>query len=292
MNTINLGSLKQGPHATLIDDMASKCAADQEIQAIWVGGSLASGTGDAFSDIDFRIAVAPGQLERWQSPNWDQYLPISPAGGSLMQFGEQALLHHLVLRDGTILDFYVQDTQRQNFEPQIVILMCRDAMFQAQLEGFSRAAAPLVHPIDGDVVRQFLIDYWITTHKEMKGLARRYDLSPFVGLYWEQLSLLRAWHMQLVGKDIKGRATLHMLGKLHAGLEEKLSPQQRAILGRPSQTPEETAIAVEGIRAEMAQVGRWLADRHSFSYPQDIEAVVQQAWTANRASIIERANFK
>ena len=42
------------------------------------------------------------------------------------------------------------------------------------------------------MVRQFLVDYWITTHKQMKALARKYDLSPFVGLYFERMALLRA----------------------------------------------------------------------------------------------------
>jgi hypothetical protein len=37
--------------------------------------------------------------------------------------------------------------------------------------------------IDGAVVRQFFVDYWITTHKEMKALGRKYDHSSFVGLY-------------------------------------------------------------------------------------------------------------
>src|SRR5688500_17416682 len=125
MSDIDLGPLEQGPHANLIRVMASKCTEDGSIQAIWVGGSLAAGTGDAYSDVDFRIAVEPGHIDRWTSPDWDQYLPIRPAGGLLLRFGEQALLHHLVLLDGTIVDFYVQDTTRQNPEPNLVILACR-----------------------------------------------------------------------------------------------------------------------------------------------------------------------
>lgn len=288
MSDIDLGPLANGPHATLIRDMASMCAADGSIQAIWVGGSLAAGHGDAYSDVDFRVAVAPGHVDEWTSPDWQRYLPIPPSGGLMMRFGAQALLHHMVLADGTIVDFYVQDTTQQNPEPNVIILACRSAEFRATLEGFARPADPLVQAIDGAVVRQFFVDYWITTHKQMKALARKYDLSPFAGLFMERMPLLRAWYMQAVGKDITSRATLHMLGVLHKGLEGKLTAQQQTILGLPSRTPEETVAVIEAIRAEMARVGRWLAERHDFVYPHELEDVVQRTWDEHKDAITRR----
>lgn len=288
MTDMDLGSLKHGPHANLIRDMASKCSADSSIQAIWVGGSLAAGRGDAYSDVDFRIAVEPGRIDRWTSPNWEQYLPIPPCGGLLMRFGEQALLHHLVLADGTIIDFYVQDTTQQNPEPSLIVLACRNAEFRAMLEGFARPAAALVREIDSAVARQFVVDYWITTHKQMKALARKYDLTPFAGLYLERMALLRAWYMQAAGKDIDARVTLHMLGVLHRGLDGKLTGHQRSILGLPSRTPAETVAVIDAIRAEMASVGRWLADRHAFAYPHELEDVVQRIWDEHKESLTRR----
>jgi hypothetical protein len=288
MSDIDLGPLEHGPHANLIRDMASKCSADGSIQAIWVGGSLAAGLGDTYSDVDFRIAVEPGHVDRWANPNWEHYLPIRPCGGLLMRFGEQALLHHMVLADGTIVDFFVQDTTRQNPEPKLVILACRNAEFRAMLEEFASPAAVLVREIDGAVVRQFFVDYWITTHKQMKALARKYDLSPFAGLYMERMALLRAWYMQAVGKDIDSRVTIHMLGALHKGLDGKLTADQRNILGLPSRTPDETVTVIEAIRAEMARVGRWLADRHAFVYPHELEDVVRRTWDEHKEFLIKR----
>jgi hypothetical protein len=205
-----------------------------------------------------------------------------------MRFGEQALLHHLVLADGTIVDFYVQDTTTKNPEPNLVILACRNAEFRATLEGFARPAAMLVREIDGAVVRQFLVDYWITTHKQMKALGRKYDHFSFVGLYMERMALLRAWYMQAVGKDIDSRVTLHMLGTLHKGLDDKLTADQHNLLGLPSRTPEETVTVIEAIRAEMARVGRWLADRHEFAYPHELEAVVRRIWNEHKQSLTRR----
>jgi hypothetical protein len=288
MDTIDLGPLERGPHVTLIRDMATRCAADDRIHAIWVGGSLAAGRGDAYSDVDFRIAVEPGHVDRWARPDWSHYLPIPPCGGLVMRFGEAALLHHVILVDGTIVDFYVQDTTRQNPEPNLVILACRNPEFKETLEGFARPAASLVRDIDGAVVRQFFVDYWITTHKQMKALARQYDLSLFAGLFMERMPLLRAWYMQAVGKDIDARPTLHMLGALHTGLAGKLTTEQHAILGLPSRTPEETVAVIEAIRDEMARVGRWLAERHEFAYPHDLEAVIRRVWHEHKETIIRR----
>ncbi|MEM7334094.1 MAG: hypothetical protein AAF490_18560 [Chloroflexota bacterium] len=288
MQNIELGPLKNGPHADLIQNIADKCTEHKNIQAIWVGGSLAAGHGDIYSDIDFRIAVEPGAVDQWDAPDWDKYLPILPCGGALKKFGEEAVLHHLILDDGTILDFFVQDTTRQNFEPAIVILGCRDEAFGEKLAQFSRPSTSLIKEINNVEARQFLIDYWITTHKEMKGLARKYDLSPFVGLYYERLALLRAWHMQAVGKDITARATLHMLDKLHRGLEGYLTDDRKALMGLPSRTPEETAVAIEAIREEMSQVGRCLAKKYEFEYPHEIEKIVRKVWSVQKEVIIKR----
>jgi hypothetical protein len=54
------------------------------------------------------------------------------------------------------------------------------------------------------------------------------------------------------------------------------------ILGMPSRTPAETVSAIEAIRGEMARVGRWLADRHGFAYPHELEAVVWQFWNTHK----------
>ncbi|MCB8961570.1 MAG: hypothetical protein H6651_14725 [Ardenticatenales bacterium] len=288
MLEIELGSLQAGPHAELIHAIAERCAADETIQAIWVGGSLAAGSGDEFSDVDFRIAVAPGQLDEWVQPDWRRLLPMPAPGGVFMRFGEHALLHHLVLADGTIIDFYVQDTTITNREPQLVVLACRDEAFAEALAGFATAPAPLVRAIDGAAVRQFLVDYWITTHKQLKGLGRRYDYSQFAGLYFERNALLRAWYMLVTGQDIEARMTIHVLGAIHKGLAGQLNDSQRDLLGLPSRTPAETVAAVDAIRTEMADVGRELARRHQFAYPQELETVVQRIWADRKAELAQR----
>ena len=288
LKPFDLGLLERGPHADLIRGIAQKCYQNTAVQAIWLGGSLAAGKGDKYSDIDFRIAVEPDQLDKWLKPDWETYLPIPCYGGSFLRFGEQALLHHLILADGTIVDFYVQDTSRKNSEPALVIIACRNESFGAMLEHFVSPASSLTREITSASAKQLLVDYWITTHKEAKGLGRKYDYSNFVGLYFERLALLRAWHMELTNKAIDARVSIHMLGALHEGLNNQLSTKQQSLLGLPSSTVEETVIAIEAIRTEMTRVGRHLAKIHEFEYPHELERTVLKHWQENKAELIKR----
>jgi hypothetical protein len=102
------------------------------------------------------------------------------------------------------------------------------------------------------------------------------------------MALLRAWYLQAVGKDIDARVSLHMLGALHKGLDGKLTEQQHTLLGLPSRTPDETVTVIDAIRAEMASVGRGLADRHAFAYPHELEAVVQRSWNEHKEALTRR----
>lgn len=288
MQDIDLGLLKDGPHAELIEAMAQKCYSDPKVQAIWVGGSLAAGTGDSYSDIDFRIAVDPTQMKDWRTPEWDLYLPIPACVHTFLQFGEHALLHHMVLEDGTLLDFYVQDICKQDFEPDFVVIACRNEEFRQALSGYSSPPISMIKEIDGGKTQQFLMDYWITTHKQLKAMARNYDYFYFAGLYMERMSLLRAWYMEVIGKDIVARMSIHMINKIYLGLDGKLIMKQKQILGLPSSTAQEMIIAVEAIREEMARVGQVLAKRYEFQYPYDLEQVVLKTWDKNR-KILEKS---
>jgi hypothetical protein len=95
-------------------------------------------------------------------------------------------------------------------------------------------------------------------------------------------ALLHHW----VLTDGNSRVTLHMLGVLRKGLAGSLTEHQQNLLGLPSRTPEETVTVIEALRAEMARVGRWLADRHEFAYPHELEDVVLRAWNEHKESFL------
>jgi hypothetical protein len=287
MNDINLGILEHGPHADLIRHMAMRCAADSAIQAVWVCGSLAAGLGDAYSDVEFRIGVKPGQIgDKWRNPDWDSYLPIRPVADDLMVYGGLTALHRMVLADDTLLDFTIHDSPVPNSEPKPVILTCRNPQFRAALEGHVPSALRPFSAFDGPQASRFLVDYWITTHEQMEPLARQFNETAFARLYGERIALLRAWFMQWVGKDVGAHVTPRMLRALHHGLEGRLTAQQDNLLGMASRTPGETVAVIEAIRAEMAIVGRWLAAKYQFPYPYELEEVVLQTWNDRKSYLL------
>lgn len=114
--------------------------------------------------------------------------------------------------------------------------------------------------------------------------------TPIVGLYTERMMLLRAWHMDATDTDISGRVTIHMLSAMHHALDEQITPEQAAILGMPCRTPSETTQAIDAIRHEMAAVGRRLADKHGFAYPDSLQAVVERTWRRNIESLTSRSS--
>lgn len=72
------------------------------------------------------------------------------------------------------------------------------------------------------------------------------------------------------------------------GLDGTLAQHQHDTLGLPTRTPDETAMAIEAVRAEMSLVGHWLAERYQFEYPQTLEDVVRQIWSDNKEILVSR----
>jgi len=68
----SLSALPPG-YAALFDRAAAVFWADERVRALWVSGSLARADADAFSDLDFVVAVADAQLEAFAG-EWRRWL--------------------------------------------------------------------------------------------------------------------------------------------------------------------------------------------------------------------------
>jgi hypothetical protein len=282
MTDLHLNHLPNLPQRETIVEVASNLWAHASIIALWVGGSLASGAGDRFSDVDFRVAVAPDQLADWKSPRFEQiFTQASVVGRIMLPFRENALLHHLVLANGEVFDFFVQSTTRLPSQEPLLILGCRSKAFEQVLT--SQNSLPQgEQTVSGETVQELLVNFWISSHKHRKVLDRGLDLMVTLGLDRELSMLLRLWYIEARGRDCGDvrRQTIHSFTDVVRILEQALGPQALALIGAPRRDRQELYQVIESTRQTVAQLGRRLAQRYSFAYPSALEATVLQGWQA------------
>ena len=251
--------------------------------ALWVGGSLARGAGDTFSDVDFRVAVVPEQFVPWKSPRFEQiFTYVLVVGRGSIQFGDDAILHHLVLSNGVIFDFFVQSSARLPTQEPLLILGCRSDEFERILLGQNIVPQVERQAVSGEVVQDLLVSFWINSHKHRKVLDRGLDLMATLGLHVEQGMLLRLWYIEASGWDCDDvrRQTIHSLTEIVRTIEQVLGPQALALIGASMRDRQELYQAIERNRQTVSQLGRRLAQHYGFAYPSALEATVLQGWQA------------
>jgi predicted nucleotidyltransferase len=250
------------------------------VVAVWLGGSLASGAGDQYSDIDLRVAVAPEDLRDWEAPDLSALFDDQVLGRRFIRFGEDAFLHHFILRNGDILDFLVQSAARTPSAERILILGCRDEALAVRLAASDREPPDPHRPVDPNAVRELLIAFWIDSHKHRKVLHRNLDLMFPAAVYVSWPMLMRLWHISATGEDTDPVhfSGIHGLTALVRAVESAAGHDALAELGMPTRNRAEMCAAIERQRAIVARVGRTLARRYEFAYPSDLEEMVLRAW--------------
>ncbi len=61
--------------------------------------------------------------------------------------------------------------------------------------------------------------------------------------------------------------------------QEQLGPKALSVLGAPLATRSDLLTWIVVVRNEIAEVGRSLAVKHGFTYPEALEQTVRQSWT-------------
>ncbi len=270
-------SVSQMPQWTALKWLAPQIWHQKGAIALWLAGSLARQTGDCYSDIDFGVAVQPSALEAWRGLNMDLICDDQCVGHHLLRFGPEAFLHHLVLSDGTIVDLSVQSAATAPPQTQLVILGCRDGAYLTRFVSPSEAP-PATSPADPAVIQQIIVDFWIGSHKHRKVLHRGLDLMAFTGLHMERNALMHLWYAQVTGYSAPANLTIHSLTDISRTLMGVMGSHPLETLGLPTTNRVEMIAAIEAHRDEVSQVGRILAERLGFIYPEDLDATVRQGW--------------
>ena len=105
------------------------------------------------------------------------------------------------------------------------------------------------------------------------------DPLVLIGLSLEQSVLMRLWYVDATGRD-QGmqRPTIHSLTQVVRAVTESVGSRSLEVLGSSQTNRAEIKQAIEINRNEVAAVGRCLASRLGFAYPDLLEQTVRDCW--------------
>lgn len=270
------------PQIAVLKRIAARLWTDTEVVALWLGGSIARGKADAHSDIDLRVAVRPEALPPWQEPDLlmlSALIGETAVGVHALRW-DRTVLHQALLADGVILDLLVQSVDRDPPPDVTLVLGCRDAAFGTLLESAALPPTEEARAAEPEAILEALTQFWIGSHKHTRMLFRNLDLLILQGLAFELPVLLRLWHADATGRD-QGtqRPTIHTLTPMMRAITEAFGPHSLEVLGLPRTSRAEIIQAIEASRNEVAAVGRRLATKLGFEYPDALEQTARQSLT-------------
>lgn len=276
---LRLNALPALPQVTVLGRIARRLWENEDVAALWLGGSFAREEADEHSDLDLRVAVRPDtQPQNLDPPELSALLGETVVGTQSLSW-EGTVLHHLLLAGGVIMDLLVQHTEREPPQDYTLVLGCRDAVFGALLAAAHLPAAEDLKPADPQAICEAVTQFWIGSHKHVRMLHRDLDLLILIGLGFEQPVLMRLWYVAATGRD-QGtqRPTIHTLTPQVRAVTEMFGAHSLETLGSARTSRTEILRAVEANRDEAARVGRRLAATLGFEYPDALEQTVRASW--------------
>lgn len=285
MAELDFEKLPELPQIHRVRELSLRLWQRPEVEALWLGGSLAASRGDPYSDIDYRVAVSDAALSQWESPE-----PGSIPGAWLVRrtvrLGDGGVLHQLMLDDAELLDVVVWRASSVRIDEPVIVLGCRSESLQAVLDAEYREPAIRFPRADPHTIRRLIEDYWILTSKGRKVLSRGLGLLSHLGMHLERMVLLRLMYVAETGLDCgdPGRGTIHGLSGVVRSVSAARGDAGFELLGAALDSPEAIRRQTERHHDEAAALGRELASRLGFEYPAAVEQATRDAWSRFRKS--------
>jgi predicted nucleotidyltransferase len=228
---------------------------DEDVTALWLGGSFAAGTGDNHSDIDLRLAVSAETFNLEHLPPALHALERESVLVRHSSFGEGIAWHYLMLPDASIWDVLIYRDTRMPFPEHRLVIKARGD-WVGKLEGGSDPSVefPAIHIADAVAL---LEQFWLDWRKHAKVLARGRQNVVWMGEQLSRHQLTRLKFMTETGLDCgpTDRLTIHTL-----------APVSRALTGWSADGKN-----LELMASEVSSLGRGLANRLGFAYPEAVE---------------------
>lgn len=280
MASLDLSHVPDLPQKALLASLATELFADDRVRAIWLGGSLARGSGDPHSDIDLRVALAPDAFADGALPASAATLHARRVAGQTLRFGP-SVLHHLMLDDGAIVDLLLQPADAPPADETRLVLGVKDDALAARLADGADPPAPTFPAIGPERIEGLLQTFWIGQRKHRKVLARDLPLVAWQGEHFLRLEVLKLLFADATGGDC-GDATgsIHVLSPVARAVRERWGEAALALLGAPRRDVAELEAQARILQDFVAELGRALCRRHGARYPDAAEATVRRLWDA------------
>jgi hypothetical protein len=274
------------PQSRRLAEVAADLWADPDVAAIWLGGSLARGAGDPYSDVDLRIARSPAVYDPDLIPDSANRLVAAAVTRLQFHFGGKAVLWHMMLEDGAIYDLHIQSAGDDPPEEARLVLACRDAEFGAKLVGGEDRSVDFP-PAAPDHIERLVQFFWMSQQKQQKVLYRGLPLLAWQGEFLMRQDLIRLRYVLATGNDCGpvARLTIHTLTPVIRAVQASGGLSTLALVGQPTQTAVEIIADTARIRDDLARVGRLLADKLGFDYPAAAEETVRRTWQHFQADV-------
>lgn len=270
------------PQSKCLSTFGADLAHDPQVVAVWLGGSMARGMGDAYSDVDLRVALEPEAYHPDRIPDGAAGLAAAAVTRLEFHFSGQTTLWHMLLDDGAIYDLHVQPADEDPPTEPRLVLYCRDDAFESKLIDEDEVHPFELPPANPDAIAQAVQNFWMSQQKHLKALYRGLPLLNLQGEWLMRQDLIRFHYVLATGLDCGplNRMTIHTLTPVIQAVQEKTGEALLALVGEPSRTPRELIETTARLRDEVARVGRLLAAQLGFDYPEAAEETVRRSWAA------------
>ena len=253
--------MDEGTARRTAERIAAIGQADDRIRAVLLYGSHATGSADAFSDLDIGLVVADDAyddvLARPGDLAWAIGEPLL-----LEDFGDPANLH-VILHDGVDLELIIGRASELTLELPYRVLLDKDGVEEQALD----RRPPPNADVDSERVRQLVHWFWHDVDHVITALGRGH-------LLWAhgQLEELRGACLGLARLESGLEIDDEPYWKIDAALPEERLAALRATVVEPEVGPmRDAALALTDVYRELAPS---LAASHGIEYPTEVDRIL------------------
>lgn len=271
------------PQTHFLPDLTRSLWQRDGVIALWLAGSMGRGNADPYSDVDLYVGVTSDALNDWQDIDVTTLFGDAYAAHYYSHFDAELFVFHVFLKAGHLYDLHIQGQDRELPKHNRIILACRDEAYRTAL--ISTEDQPFIAPptpIDPEAAEREIIIFWVSLDKGRKLLYRNLDLVISSGLYLMRQMVLRLLYMDVTGEDCGNliRLGIHPLKPVTHALQPVLGEELARLMGAPATTRSELYAANTQLGEVVGRVGRSLAEKYEFDYPEALEQAVLRNWEA------------